>query len=556
MLSASEPSEGRNRKLSVFSVIALLALSSSQAALPARQTGDASATQLQSIRKYIKQSWHTLMRSNAKLADAAVDPKFKATASSRWPVYVSRKENFSEVEARLRKEMPAADFARIEIRRLPDERGQVKGQGLLYLPNPYVVPGGRFNEMYGWDSYFIQVGLLNDGEIELAKDMVDNFLYQVDHYGKILNANRTYYLTRSQPPFLTQMILGVYRKTRDRRWLQSTVPAIEKYYRFWVEEPHLTKQTGLSRYFDFGNGPAPEAIADERDEQGKTHYDRVREYYRTHEVKDYDVTRFYDKGKDQLTDLFYKGDRSMRESGFDPSNRFGPFNADIVEYNPVCLNSLLYLMETEAAEIMKTLGHAGEASEWLRRAAERKDRVNRLMWDSEDGLYYDYNFAEKRVRRYPFATTFYPLWAGIAGREQAARVVSNLTLFERAGGVLTSTNVSGSQWDAPFGWAPLQMIAVSGLRRYGYDKEADRIAANFLSMVLKEFIDHNTIVEKYDVEARKSQISAGLKFGYTSNQIGFGWTNAAFTELYAGLPEVKRRDVLKLNGTSPPRKSM
>ena len=496
------------------------------------------------------------MRSNAKLADAAVDPKFKATASSRWPVYVSRKENFSEVEARLRKEMPAADFARIEIRRLPDERGQVKGQGLLYLPNPYVVPGGRFNEMYGWDSYFIQVGLLNDGEIELAKDMVDNFLYQVDHYGKILNANRTYYLTRSQPPFLTQMILGVYRKTRDRRWLQSTVPAIEKYYRFWVEEPHLTKQTGLSRYFDFGNGPAPEAIADERDEQGKTHYDRVREYYRTHEVKDYDVTRFYDKGKDQLTDLFYKGDRSMRESGFDPSNRFGPFNADIVEYNPVCLNSLLYLMETEAAEIMKTLGHAGEASEWLRRAAERKDRVNRLMWDSEDGLYYDYNFAEKRVRRYPFATTFYPLWAGIAGREQAARVVSNLTLFERAGGVLTSTNVSGSQWDAPFGWAPLQMIAVSGLRRYGYDKEADRIAANFLSMVLKEFIDHNTIVEKYDVEARKSQISAGLKFGYTSNQIGFGWTNAAFTELYAGLPEVKRRDVLKLNGTSPPRKSM
>jgi alpha,alpha-trehalase len=548
MLSANKPYDGRYKKLSLFSLTIILILSTSLAALPARQADTATEVQLQSIRKYIKQSWHTLMRSNAKLADAVVDPKFKATAGSRWPVYVSRKENFNEVEAKLRKQMPATDFAKIEILRLPDEPSEIQKQGLLYLPYPYVVPGGRFNEMYGWDSYFIQVGLLGDEEIELAKNMIDNFLYQVDHYGKILNANRTYYLTRSQPPFLTQMILGVYRKTLDRRWLRDTVPAIEKYYSFWVEEPHATKQTGLSRYYDFGNGPAPEVISDERDEQGRTHYDRVKEYYRTHEIKDYDVSKFYDKEKDQLTALFYKGDRSMRESGYDPSNRFGPFNADIIDYNPICLNSLLYLMETETAEIMKILGRTSETDKWLRRADERKGRINRLMWDDKDGLYYDYNFADKRVKRYPFATTFYPLWAGIASRQQAARVVSNLSLFERAGGLLTSTNVSGSQWDAPFGWAPLQMIAVSGLRRYGYDNEADRIAANFLSMVLKEFIDHNTIVEKYDVEARKSQISAGIKFGYTSNQIGFGWTNAAFTKLYAELPAIKKKDVLKLKG--------
>ena len=554
MLRGSTPSTGRIRNLSALSVIALLFSSASLSALPSRQAATATGTQLQSIRKYIRQSWHTLQRSNARLADAAVDPKFKATAGSRWPVYVSRKENFSEVEARLRKDMPASDFARIEIRRLPDEQAGITEHGLLYLPYPYVVPGGRFNEMYGWDSYFIQVGLLRDGETELAKNMIDNFLYQIDHYGKILNANRTYYLTRSQPPFLTQMILGVYKKTRDRRWLQSTVPAIEKYYRFWTEPPHLTAQTGLSRYYDFGSGPAPEAVADERDAQGRTHYDRVKEYYRTHEVKDYDVSRFYDKENDQLSDLFYKGDRSMRESGFDPSNRFGPFNADIIDYNPVCLNSLLYLMETEAAEIMKILGRADESARWLRLAGERRDRINRLMWDSEDGLYYDYNFAEKRVKRYPFTTTFYPLWAGIADREQAARVVANLHLFERAGGLLTSTNVSGSQWDAPFGWAPLQLIAVDGLRRYGYGEEADRIASNFLSMVLKEFIDHNTIVEKYDLEGRKSDISAGIKFGYTANQIGFGWTNAAFVELYAGLPEGKKKDVLRLNGISPPQR--
>lgn len=545
----SQYAPGRRAK---FAAIALLVLCIPLSALPVRQEDHASLAQLESIRAYIKQSWHTLERSNAKLADAAVDPKFKTLGGSRWPVYVSRKENRDAVETKLRQEMTATDFAKIDIRRLPDAPDEIKQPGLLYLPNPYVVPGGRFNEMYGWDSFFIQVGLLRDGEIELAKDMIDNFLYEVDHYGKVLNANRTYYLTRSQPPFLTEMILGVYRKTRDRRWLQSTVPALEKTYHLWTEDPHLTKATSLSRYYDFGEGPAPEVIADERDAEGRTHYDRVKAYYRTHEVKDYDVSKFYDKEKDQLTPLFYKGDRSMRESGFDPSNRFGPFNADISDYNPVCLNSLLYQMEADAAEIMKALGRGTDAARWLRRADERRARINRLMWDAKDGLYYDYNFAEKRLRRYPFATTFYPLWAGIASRAQAARIVANLMLFERPGGLLTSTNVSGSQWDAPFGWAPLQLIAVEGLRRYGYNKEADRIAANFLSLVLKEFIAHNTIVEKYDVEARKSQIGAGLKFGYTSNEIGFGWTNAAFTELYSGLSEMKKADVLKLNGIALP----
>jgi alpha,alpha-trehalase len=344
------------------------------------------------------------------------------------------------------------------------------------------------------------------------------------------------------------MILGVYRKTRDRRWLAGAVPALEKTYQLWNTAPHLTRQTGLSRYYDLGEGPAPEVIADERDAQGRTHYDRVKEYYRTHEVKDYDVSKFYDKAKDELTPLFYKGDRSMRESGFDPSNRYGPFSADIINYNPVCLNSLLYRFETGAAEIMTTLGRASDAARFKRRAAMRRASINRLMWDDRDGLYYDYNFVERRVRRYPFVTTFYPLWAGLATRAQAARVVENLHLFERPGGLLTSTTVSGSQWDAPFGWGNLQMLAVEGLRRYGYNSEADRISANFLSLVLKEFIAHNTIVEKYDVEARQSQISAGLKFGYTSNEIGFGWTNAAFTELYAGLPETRKQDVLRLNG--------
>ena len=269
------------------------------------------------ILDYIKQTWRVLTRSNQDLASAAPDPKFRPAADGRWPVYVSRSADLPE---------KAVDLPNIEIRKLPEDPAQVRDQGLLYLPRPYVVPGGRFNEMYGWDSYFIQVGLLRDGELELAKDMADNALYEIREYGKILNANRTYYLTRSQPPFLTEMLLGVYGRTRDRKWLEDAVPAIDKYHHYWTSEPHSTPETGLSRYFDLGDGPAPEVVAAERDAQGRTHYELVREYFRTHHVPDYDVRQYYDRKTDQLTPLFYKGDRSMRESGFDPSNRFGPFS--------------------------------------------------------------------------------------------------------------------------------------------------------------------------------------------------------------------------------------
>jgi alpha,alpha-trehalase len=544
--------EKRKARKHFLFLITILLLISSPLASSESAADKASAEQLRAVQKYIKESWHTLTRSSAQLANAAPDPKFKVPADGRWPVYVSRRENIKRIEETLRGQMPAADFAQIQLRQLPENPLDIKEHGLLYLPYPYVVPGGRFNEMYGWDSYFTQVGLVRDDEMALAKNMTDNFLYQIDHYGKILNANRTYYLSRSQPPFLTQMILNVYRKQHDIDWLRSTVPAIEKYYRFWTEEPHLTRQTGLSRYYDLGDGPAPEVLSGERDQQGRDHYDLVKEYYRTHDVKDYDLGQYYDKDKDRLTELFYKGDRTMRESGFDPSNRFGPFNIDIIHYDPVCLNSLLYLMETDTADILRILGRAQPARVWTNRAEKRKQRINHLMWDEPDGLYYDYNFARKEVRRYPFITTFYPLWVGVADRRQAARIVANLHLFERPGGLLTSTYVSGSQWDAPYGWAPTEMIAIQGLRRYGYNKEADRVTANFLSTILKEFIQHNTIVEKYDVERRESEVSAGLKFGYKSNEIGFGWTNAAFVELYANLPTAKKRDVLKLDGLRVP----
>lgn len=532
------------RQLSATTSACLLSVALLIPGVSAQTPRRATTVQLRSIESYIHQSWRTLTRSNKDLARAAADPKFPVDQDRRALVYVSSREDLDRVESSLRGEMSAAGYAKIEVRRLPPSLDAPREPGLLYLPHPYVVPGGRFNEMYGWDSYFIQAGLLRAGKIELAREMADNFLYEIENYGKILNANRTYYLTRSQPPFLTEMVLGVYRRTHDSAWLRRAVPAIETYYRYWTTGPHLAPETGLSRYYDSGVGPAPEVVADELDERGRTHYDRVREYYHDHEVSDYDLNDYYDRKNDRLTGLFYKADRSMRESGFDPSNRFGQFNADILNYNPVCLNALLYLMETQAAEIQQILGHRSASSMWSKRARDRRARMNRLMWDKKDGLYYDYNFKTSSVRRYPFVTTFYPLWAGIASPVQAARIVKNLGLFERPGGLQTSTTRSGSQWDAPFGWAPMQTIAVAGLRRYGYEEPANRISVNFLSLVLKEFIAHNVIVEKYDVERRVSQIRAGLKFGYSSNEIGFGWTNAAFIELYANLPARRRGDVL------------
>jgi alpha,alpha-trehalase len=306
----------------------------------------------------------------------------------------------------------------------------------------------------------------------------------------------------------------------------------------------MTPETGLARYWDFGEGPAPEVLSDEKDAQGRTHYDLVRDYFRTHEVTDYRLNQYYDKQTDTLTPLFYKGDRSMRESGFDPSNRFGPFNIDIIHYNPVCLNSLLYLMEVQTAQILTELGRKGDAQQWLAKSETRAKAINKLMWDERDGLYYDYDFVEKHVRHYPFLTTFYPLWAGIATKEQAARIVKNLPLFEKIGGLQTSTEVSGNQWDSPFGWAPLEMIAVEGLRRYGYNADAERISMKFLSLVKREYERVGFIVEKYDVVNNGSSVSA-IHFGYSANQVGFGWTNAAFLELLAGLTKEDRAQLLK-----------
>jgi alpha,alpha-trehalase len=492
-------------------------------------------TQIQAVRAYIKQTWQTLSRSEAHILEAARDSKVEHAPDTPWPVYISAWENQDAVAASLKAALSPAEFAQIELRVLPADFEQITEHGLLYLPHDYVVPGGRFNEMYGWDSYFILLGLLQDGEIALAKSMVDQLLYEIDHYGTVLNANRTYMLNRSQPPILTRMILKLHEHLQDPGWLRSVLPAVQNYYFYWTVPPHLNQATGLSHYNALGQGPAPEVLFSERDEAGRTHYDRVQEYYRQFNVADYDVSLFYDREQDSLTELFYRGDRSMRESGFDITHRFGPFSADIVHYAPVCLNVLLYQMEQDIAQICELIGHYHGIAYWCRHAEQRQQQIDRYLWDEEAGLYFDYNFRTSQRRPYEFATTFFPLWAGIASAAQARRVVENLPKFEAPGGLLTSTHVSGNQWDAPFGWAPLQLFAVEGLRRYGYEEEARRLAQKFVAMVVQEFETSGTLVEKYDVERCSADVSDEIFFGYSSNEIGFGWTNGVVLELMAML---------------------
>ncbi|MFK8183978.1 MAG: trehalase family glycosidase [Phormidesmis sp.] len=486
--------------------------------------------QIEAVKAYIKETWQTLRRGHDHIVTAAKDSKVDHEAGKSWPVYISEKENPAEI-AKTLKQTVAENFDCIRIEVLPGCEEEIEEHGLLYLPGDYVVPGGRFNELYGWDSYFILIGLLHDGEISLAQSLTDQLLYQVEHYGSVLNANRTYFLGRSQPPLLARMVLRLYEYTQDTAWLKSTVPTLVKYYEYWLKAPHYDEDSGLSTYYATGSGPAPEVVVSECDEFGRTHFDRIREFYKHERVEEYDVSLFYDAEKDELTDLFFKGDRSMRESGFDPTNRFGPFSVDIVHYLPVCLNVLLHQMEQDMAEVYRSLGDVGSIALWNARAEERKQSIDTYLWDEGDGQYYDYHVSRSRRSYYEFATTFYPLWAGIASPEQAAKVVANLSRFEAPGGVRTSNHFSGSQWDAPFGWAPLQLIAIEGLQRYGYTEDAERLARRFITLIVQDFERTGSLLEKYDIEACSGEVSGEIHFGYSSNEVGFGWTNGVVLAL-------------------------
>src|SRR5581483_9151978 len=235
-----------------------------------------------------------------------------------------------------------------------------------------------------------------------------------------------------------------------------------------------------------------------------------------------------------LSPDYYKGDRSMRESGFDVSFRFGPFSAATHHYAPVCLNSLLYKTETDLKTMSEILGQKQDAAMWKQRAGERGRRIQTYFWDQAHGMFFDYNLDTQSKSTYEYITTFYPLWAGIATPEQAKAVERNLSKFEQPGGLLMSRTESGGQWDYPYGWAPTEFLAIEGLRRYGFNDDANRVSYKFLSTVAENFRRDGNIREKYNVVTRSSE--ANVSLGYAANVIGFGWTNGVFVELLHALP--------------------
>jgi len=524
---------------------------------------DADAPALEQIRKYISSGWDSLTR---KVTDCStvVDPKLAQGSVLYVPADFQAPQVIQQLETKCNitvNHLPTVIHHPGELNPM-----RMEHPGLLYLENSYVVPGGRFNEMYGWDSYFIVVGLVRDGRIDLAKGMVENFFFEIEHYGTVLNANRTYYLTRSQPPFLSSMIMTVHEAQKfagreDFAWLERAYSYAAKDYLNWVQEPHLAGNTGLSRYYDYGDGPAQESLKDE------TGYHRkVVNYFLLHPALNADYIagtgnetsgepvlgrKYSVQVCDSATTLekpacepaeslsltpdFYKGDRAMRESGFDVSFRFGPYGAATHHYAPVCLNSLLYKTEKDLEEISLILGHKEDAAKWSARALERRRLMEKYFWDAGRGLFFDFDYTKQKRSEYQYASTFYPLWAGLATKEQAEAVMRNLSVFERPGGLVMSPHETGGQWDYPYVWAPVELLGVEGMRRYGFNKEADRVSYAFLSMVMENFARDGNIREKYDAVRRSSETQVAA--GYHQNVIGFGWTNGAFLELLHGLPK-------------------
>jgi alpha,alpha-trehalase len=508
---------------------------------------------------YIHSAWDTLTRSTTD-CHSLIDIKVNANPVLYLPANFPAPREVAEVEQK----------CHVKVARLPrriEKLGDVRPEelpaaGLLYLPNPYVVPGGRFNEMYGWDSYFIVLGLEADHREALAKGMVDNFLFEIEHYGAVLNANRTYYLTRSQPPFLTSMIRAVWEnpasfpatpagRKEARAWLARAYALAEKDYDTWTRPEHKAGATGLTRYFDYGTGPVPEMADD------SSYYADVIRWLAAHPKEG---EGFLVKGPEhpdgaeaarlkqtscdvrasvvcqrawaagyRLSRDFYLGDRAMRESGFDPSFRFGPFSGATHHYAPVCLNSLLYRYERDLSHLAHLLANPKDAFRWDRRSKARNAAIQRYLWRPKEGVFADFDFTHAKASSYAYITSLYPLWAGVATREQAAEIEKKLNVFERPGGLSMSSTNTGTQWDEPFGWAPTNWIAVAGLETMGFHADAARIAKEFDATVDAGFARDGTIREKYNVVSRSSNVQ--VTTGYKQNEIGFGWTNSVYLKM-------------------------
>ena len=461
---------------------------------------------------------------------------------------------------------------------------------------PYVVPGGRFNELYGWDSYFHVLGLLQDGHFQLARSVVDNQLYEVEHYGQVLNANRTYYLTRSQPPLLSSAVRAVWQAARNnenlpKKWLEDAANLLKKeYHTVWNGQARTTpacipKDANhaalcLSAYHALGVGEPPEV------EDG--HFDWM--YARRasglgmqpSQYRQQLIQRSLPASELHVLDTFFLHDRSMRESGHDTTYRWTTSEGDrCADFATVDLNAMLFKYELDLATLEKELDRS-DWTKWCARAQARKSLVQQHLFNGRsfvDLLFHrDHSGAltgEGQRSDVVSATTFYPLWASapsscvdergealrlVLDHEQATIVVDHaLSVLESAGGLAGTMPLPAfdgpawpkRQWDYPFGWAPHQILAWTGLRQFGFDEIADRLTYRWLYMMSKNAHDyHGTVPEKYDVVRRSHAVFAeygnvGTDFSYMTQE-GFGWMNAAFQIGYAQLPEDLQAQLARL----------
>ena len=515
--------------------------------------------------------WNTLTRrmDRGGIEAAAPDPK---TSSTRPRIYIppgapEQHAYYSKIaEERLEFKLdvqwlPEGEWSGEYIQSLNERPGvlaldMVPSQGDIDDGDlealPFIVPGGCFNELYNWDSAFCAIGML-ESSTDVVKGIVRNFIFEIKHYGKILNANRSYYLGRSQPPFLTDLALRTYEATKlepDAKDMlkEATLAAMKEYYTWWMTEPRLDPKTGLSRYRPIGIGAPPECAS-----SSFAHV--LRPYAEKYSMTIDEVYAAYNAQKIQAPalDEFFLHDRAVRENGHDVSNRVEGTCANLAT---VDLNTLLYKMEADISHIILTYfndylivpeafcapgqlpDYVESSTTWARRARLRKSRMNGYCWNSSQGTFHDYNTFSKEPHLFESATGLWPLWAGLATLTQAAAVVTNLLPnLEEAGGLVSTSQRSRGpvsatnpqkQWDYPQGWAPHQMLAWDGLRRYGYYEVAERLCYKWISMVTNCARDFGgTVVEKYDVTGVTAPHRVDADYGNQGRKFEFcpmeGW---------------------------------
>jgi len=396
---------------------------------------------------------------------------------------------------------------------------------LIPLPNPYIVPGGRFREVYYWDSYFTMLGLVQSGRTDLVKNMLDNFAHLIRTVGHIPNGNRTYYLTRSQPPYFAAMV-GLYARATDTTRALEYLDALEKEYAFWMDggdqlKPgqfyrravRMPEGVVLNRYWDDSDEPRPESYRPDV-EIGQTLPESLRAG-------------------------FYRNVRATAESGWDFSSRWMRDPKDLrtletVDLLPVDLNTLLFNEERMIADLRGFRHGPGDdavARRFNGLAEQRREAIRYMMYEPSLGFFYDVRFRTgERVVDRPSLAAAVPLYFGIATPEQGVRTAVRLEMwFLKPGGFVTTNINSGQQWDGPNGWPPLEWLAIDGVRRYRRDDLADKAASRWLALLQHTYRETGRMMEKYDV-VNTTRKAGG---GEYPTQDGFGWTNGVALALCA-----------------------